>query len=138
LWSAVRGKQIDTRIAIGIGPVDALPSGRVSEGTGRAFELSGRALDTMPRHRRLALSAGEGPVLEGCSVVFALLDSLSRSWTAKQALAVAFALQDLSQDEIAKRWPGGITQQAVAKHLAAAGWHGIQDGLGFLDVWLRT
>lgn len=131
-------RRLDSRIAVGIGSVASIPHGAVSEGTGRAFELSGQALDAMPKHRRLALAGEDGLALEACAVACTLMDSRSRTWTPRQSYAVAFAVQRLSQEEIARKWKGGITQQAVAKHLAAAGWHGLREGLEFVERTLSA
>jgi hypothetical protein len=127
------GRRLDSRIAVGVGTVSSIPHGSISEGSGRAFEVSGEALDTMPKHRRYVIAGDNGLVLEACMVVCALIDSRSRTWTPPQSRAVAYATQGLSQEEIASRWTGGITQQAVAKHLAAAGWHGLREGLEFIE-----
>ena len=49
-----------TRVAIGIGQVDSLGSGDLADARGPAFETSGRALDRMPRTRRLAIDGERG------------------------------------------------------------------------------
>jgi hypothetical protein len=121
-----------TRIAAGIGAVAELPAGRLDSAGGAAFELSGHALDTMPRGRRLVLAA---PALPGeAAGVFALADALSRHWTAKQAEALTLALAPgaPSQSEMAAKL--GITQQAFAIRLNGAGLWGLDESLRLFEA----
>ena len=45
LRAEVDARQLDTRVAIGVGRIDPLPGARVSEGTGPAYWRSGTAED---------------------------------------------------------------------------------------------
>jgi hypothetical protein len=107
-------RRLDSRVAVGLGPVTRIPHGSISEGTGRAFELSGKTSDTMPKRRRIANCRKDGLYLKRV-VVCALMDSRSRTWTSLQGRAVAYAA-GLSQEEIAARWTGGITAAGCGKH----------------------
>jgi len=47
---------VDSRVSIGIGSIGRLVENAIVESTGPAFELSGRGLDTLPKHLRMNLS----------------------------------------------------------------------------------
>lgn len=110
---------VDTRMALGLGTIDLVPTARVSEGEGTAFQRSGRALAELG-DRRMSFTAGGDASLEDWDVTLRLLDELVRVWTAKQARAMTGALRGWSQDEITALWSPKITQPSVANHLRAA------------------
>lgn len=145
----VAAKKADVRIAIGLGPVDALPEGRDSSGSGEAFVLSGRCLEALSRNRRLGLATwhreanGEPPGGGGVEtpsaidVVLGLLDWLASGWTERQCVAVSGALKGWTQEVIAHHWPGrAISQQAVAQHLDRVGWASIEPALAYFEAWV--
>lgn len=111
----------DTRIAIGLGSVDRLGSSNLSDASGQAFFLSGRALDDLPRGRSIAL-AGQHAVEKAHEALFELAVWIANHWTRGQAEAMALALgpEGRTQAEIARSL--SITQQAVHKRLRGAGW----------------
>ncbi len=119
----------DTRLAIGVGRVDSISRRRVSEGAGEAFRASGLALDSLKK-RRMAF-AFPGSELEPSLDVFVhLLDEIVVRWSDRQARAIVGALQGWTQKKIAETWEvSRITQQAVALHLEAAGWHAVDRGV---------
>ena len=126
-------RSLDTRLAIGIGTVDFLPSASVPTGDGEAFRSSGAALDGMPRGERMVFRA-QGSIgsmdQATLDVLVALLDALVSSWTPRQAAAVSGALMGLSQHTMACAWEGGaISQQAVAQHLDRARWNAVARAL---------
>lgn len=121
------GPAVDTRVAIGIGDVQRLPAARVSRGNGTAFRLSGRALDEMPRGRRMAICLEDHEMQATLDVIVGLIDTLLSSWSESQAYAVDYALLGWTQTQIAEAWePEPISQQAVQKHLKRAGWPAIE------------
>jgi len=129
LRERMESHRFDTRLAIGIGTADIVPRVRASQGGGEAFRASGLALDAMTK-RRMAVafpsSAAEGPL----DVIAHLLDGIAVRWTDRQAKAVVGALQGWTQKKIASSWGGrGISQQAAALHLEAAGWHAVARGV---------
>jgi hypothetical protein len=131
-------RSLDTRLAIGIGTVDVLPSDRVPTGDGEAFRISGKALDGMGRDERMIVRA-QGPIgsMEPATldVLVALMDALVSTWTPGQAAAVAGALVGLSQKTIASEWEGGaIRQQAVAQHQNRARWNTIARALEHFEA----
>ncbi len=121
---------IDSRVSIGVGPVDRVPRVRVSRGDGMAFRLSGRGLDTMPRGRRMAFRAGDPELEAEIDTLVELIDALIDRWTAAQARAVDYAMLGWNQTETAAAWqPEPITQQGVNSHLQRAGWLAIERAL---------
>lgn len=127
---------LDTRIGIGLGPVDRLNESRISESSGPAFKHSGRTLDKLGKHRFLALD-GAGyldvggyarspvdPLVAGVG----LLDAHIARWSQREAVAVYGTLRKLSQDEIAAlpqahtKEGKAPTRQAIQKALARIQW----------------
>lgn len=80
--------------------------------------------------------AGLADQEEGLDVLLGVMDALARSWTAHRADAVALAMQGLSQGEIARQWEPRVSQQAIHKHLAAAGWPALEPALAWLETTL--
>jgi hypothetical protein len=132
----------DTRVAIGIGAVDFLPSKHTPTGDGEAFRRSGTALDTMRRGERLVI---EGPAVirsmdsAALDVLVSLLDAIVRGWTPRQAEAVCGAILGWNQQQIASKWEGRpITQQAVAQHLERARWNAVARTIEHFEVQCRS
>jgi hypothetical protein len=128
--------RLDTRLAIGVGPVDLLPRRRVSEGSGEAFRRSGHALDAMKK-RGMTFSSGGGDDEGALDAIVHLLDEIASGWTEKQAWAVVGAMRGRTQQEISATWGNPrITQQTAAQHLDAAGWHAVKHGLDEFEARL--
>lgn len=137
------GRPFDTRVSIGIGsgwttdarddPLDDAPGDAPGLGvaSGPAFELSGRALDTMKAAQRFAIAWQQPP--EGAPLIAAILalcDEISRKWTPKQAEVFQHLLGEhprLNQEALARAL--GKTQQTIAEHLAAGGDWALQEAL---------
>jgi hypothetical protein len=114
LWLAVLIRALlraytgcDSRIAIGVGLVDTVPSTRVSEGSGPAYVASGRALTEMAAlGHRLSLSIEAFAPHEAAmaTAIVRLLDGLIQGWTTRQALAIAGQLRGWSHEFTARQW----------------------------------
>jgi hypothetical protein len=146
---------VDTRFAIGVGPVDAIPKNSVGQGRGEAFRLSGAMLDwKVATHMRFSVAGlvaenardpihiGEETVDEilvrAISATLLILDLIARNWTRAQGRAVCGALLEWTQEKIAESWPGeSITQQAVAQHLSRAGWDGVRETVALYEDTAR-
>lgn len=134
---------LDTRIAIGLGPVEEIDSQRISNSRGPAFTASGKALDAMTDQRLvLAVPAGseeEGSVLTALSrASVPLLDGIVSDWTAAESRAVAGALRGWTQEESARQWPAddgdqGISRQAVSKSLRRSHWNRVESVLEWAE-----
>lgn len=136
LVKASEGLKADTRIAVAWGQIDeeALNPDSISESTGQAFTLSGRAMAEMGRSNFLAMKL-PGNLdhnlyggLKYLTPSILLLDAVSSRWTEKQSEIMALALLGCTQNQIASELD--ITQPTVNKSLNAAGWKRLKE---FLD-----
>lgn len=124
----------DTRIAIGIGPVESIDRHNASLSTGRALTLSGKTLDQLPHWSRMSVALDDGVPASTASLVGALVQlcgALADQWYRRQAGAVRWALlpEGLSQAAIGARLNPRISHQAVSKSLDGARWQALEAGL---------
>jgi len=127
---------LDTRMAIAVGNIDAIPETRVSEGHGEAYHLSGEALDRLNKSKATNMSFvhKKDEIAEIFDVIVQLIDAIATRWTDKQALAISGVLRGMKQEEIAEKlWDKRITQQAVAQHLSRAGWDAVERGIEYFE-----
>ncbi|MEL6127411.1 MAG: hypothetical protein AAFR57_13620 [Pseudomonadota bacterium] len=132
------GREFATRIGVGLGPADLLDSATPGRSNGLAFELSGKALDTMGASVKWAArSHTHGPTL--IPTVFQLCDRVSDGWTARQAEVMMQLLHPRRPTQRAIAETLGITQQSVTAHVASAGGGTLLDALlgfeGFFDSY---
>lgn len=118
---------LNTRIAIGLGPVDSLGSADLSDARGAALTASGHALDKMRRTRRFAI-AGRG-VDTRDEIIVELIEGIVLRWTRPQAEAAALALPYPAPtlEEIGQEL--GISPQAVSYRLAAGSVQSLRDAI---------
>jgi hypothetical protein len=123
---------MDTRIAIGIGPVEAVDAARVSRSVGEAFLVSGRMLDAM-RRGKLALAQAahtppQGPWLEAA---LGLLDHIAGGWTRRQADLVRLRLTrpNASQAELGAALRPPLAKQNAGRMLTTLGWEAVEPSL---------
>jgi len=136
LVKAAEGLSADTRIAVTWGQIDeeTLNPDSISESTGQAFTLSGRALTEMDRSKFLVMEIPENlhqglhGGLKYLPLSMLLLDAVSSRWTEKQSEIMVLALLGCTQNQIASELD--ITQPTVNKSLNAAGWKRLKE---FLD-----
>lgn len=131
------GRRVHTAVAIGFGGITFLPNEQSLAGGGTAYTLSGKRLDKLRRRMPGMGVSGLGTVDPLLDSLLGLIDALARQWTALQAQAISFAVQNYSQLEIAQQWQPPISQQAVNKHLRAAGWPAIEPALRFIETTLN-
>jgi hypothetical protein len=131
------GKKMHTSASIGFGNITYLPSKTSLAGGGEAYEASGKRLDKLRRRMPGMGVSGLGEIDIFLDNLLGVIDALVRHWTALQAKAVSFALQGIAQAEIAKRWKHPISQQAVHKHLLAAGWPAIEPALRWMETTIE-
>ena len=110
---------ISTHLSIGVGPVETLGSRDLSDATGPAFFASGDHLETMGRHRMIALT-GQGIGAAQVAIID-LAEWIASGWTDTQAEAVAIYLEghQMRHEDIAQRL--GVTRQAIQSRLSGAG-----------------
>jgi len=138
LRAKMESHRFNTRMAIALGHVDFIPGNRVSEGYGEAYQLSGKALESMPKASNMSFVFPGMELEKALNVVIRLIDSISSRWSDRQALAVTGALRGWKQEKIAEKWwKKKVTQQAVAQHLSRAGWYPVEKGILFFEQCLR-
>ncbi len=143
LVKATEGLGADTRIAVAWGQIDeeTLNPDRISESTGQAFTLSGRALAEMDRSKSLAMEIPENldhglhGGLKYLPPAVLLLDAVSGRWTEKQSEIMVSALLGRNQNQIASDL--NITQPTVNKSLNAAGWKRLREYLDYIENSLK-
>jgi len=123
----------DTRVAIGIGGVDAVVEDRISMSGGEAFTLSGRALDRLSGYFDLtgALPDRAGPMADWLPAILHLVSGLGRSWTRRQAQLVGqgLLLETPTQERIAASLHPRVAKQTVQGALKSAGWRPLIDAV---------
>lgn len=122
--------QADTRVAIGVGPIEHLDRRRVSLSTGDAFVASGRGLDGLTELERMTIEIAPSiePLGAWLRVAAQLCDAHIDQWTARQAEIAGLALEPpfATHEQIAARLEPPVTQQAVSKSLHGARFHAVQ------------
>jgi hypothetical protein len=135
--SLVAGGLADSRVAVGLGEVERISSGRISLSTGPAFVLAGRGLDEMTRYSRMTIGIPEsaGRLSGWVSVAGHLCDSLIGQWTRRQAEMVRAAIDPREPDyeKIGRALRPAVSKQAVAKGLGGANWHSIREALRLFE-----
>ena len=140
---AVKNLNADTRIALAWGQIDesTINPERISESTGEAFTLSGRALAEMDKSRRLIMKTPD-TVAENklndyafLSYTLLLLEEITDNWTEKQAEAIIPALLGVKQKTIAAEL--GLVQSTVNKRLNGAGWKNLGQYLDLIEYRLK-
>ncbi len=118
---------VELRIGLGIGPLaSGGPGEPIGRWSGAAFHAAGAALEALEGDagRRLSLRSPWPELDAELEVGIALLDALRRRWSSEQRQAVLGALEGHSQARQAERL--GVSQPAISKRLAGAGWEGLQ------------
>jgi hypothetical protein len=119
LTETIKGKNIDVRIAIGIGKIESLNKENIPESDGEAFRLSGIALDNISKYRRLSIKSSSDEPNKQLKFIASSLDSITRRWSAEQAEAILLWLSEDTQTTISKKL--GISQPAVNQRLQLGG-----------------
>lgn len=119
-----------SRISAGLGSVDQLPGGDLSDASGNALVASGQALDRLEKSRLFCIS-GDG-VTPLHQAVLDLVEEQVTRWTAEQAEATAFFLSpdNPTQKSIAETLH--ISVQAVHARLKGAGAHALRRAI---EAW---
>ncbi len=134
LYIKIQTKNVsDSRESIGVGTIQFVPETRVSEGTGPAYQISGKGLDGL-KQARMSLRFEDNPDFDSrAEILIMVIDSLVTDLTERQALAVFGALRDWLQKDIMALWDPPITQQAVSDHLKSARWELLKKSLLYIE-----
>jgi hypothetical protein len=146
LWTAVylraeliklRGKDIRAaaRFGLGIGTASEWNEDNISASDGEAFQLSGKALDTLKsskeKYRRLRILTPWPDQDSPLAVLAACLDAMVQRWTQEQTAAISLFLDDKTQDEISRQL--NIRQPAVQTRLQTAGHYAVREMLDYFS-----
>lgn len=119
----------DTRCVLGIGTIDFIPNGRVSQGDGQAFRLSGRLLGEMKKGSGMRIDAADATVVQKWDLPLTLADAaIGSSWTRRRALALTGEIRDWSQEKTGQLWKTSgvkttpLSQATVSRYLDQANW----------------
>lgn len=124
---------VESRLGIGLGPVDFLDKNRIVESDGEAFRLSGQALDQTDKYRRLTMLSLSEEINQHLNLLAVSLDAVMQRWSNEQAEAISYWLQGQTQESIAHTL--GIKQPAVHQRLQLAGHFAIKGALEYF-AWL--
>ena len=127
-----RKSLLSTRIAIGTGTVANIGTHDLSDASGDAFTLSGRALDAMPRLATIAVAKKAiRPLHLG---YITLVEDVIQAWTPEQAEATSYYLPPDApkMDDIAKNL--GISIQAVSQRLGGANGQDLRQALRYWEM----
>jgi hypothetical protein len=126
-----QGKQ-DIRISVGIGGTDFIKAGSLAHSDGEAFHLSGEGLDGLKNTSyRIIVKTGFDSFNEPLEPAILLLDAVIEKWTQHQAEIILFKLQDLKEEEIARKI--GISQSAVSQRTKNSQWNAIEKLLQWFE-----
>lgn len=112
--------RLDARIAIGLGKIDYLPTGKdnynIGEMSGEAFRNSGQLLDRNLKGDRNLIVKTPWPEVDAEMDIHCLVvDRLISKWTTKQCAAVMYKLDDYNLKEIGEKL--NISFSAVGRRL---------------------
>ncbi len=119
LSKTIKGKNIDVRIAIGIGEIESFNEKKVEESDGEAFRLSGIALDNISKYRRFSIKSSIDELNKQLEFISSSIDSITRRWSCEQSEAILLWLKGSTQTSISKKL--GISQPAVNQRLQLGG-----------------
>ncbi|MFO7838485.1 MAG: hypothetical protein R6X08_03150 [Desulfosalsimonadaceae bacterium] len=138
--SHAAGRYTDVRMAVGVGPIDYAPQGRISAGDGEAFRRSGKLLETMisAREGTFRFAMDDSAAADAIDGMAFLAGAIAEGWTQNQSRALAGVLAGMSRKEIGALWPGKITPQAVSGHLKRAQWAALRFGVQNYEKSIRA
>lgn len=124
----------DTRIAVGIGEVSLINEKSISQSIGKAFEVSGLALDKLKGRKRMTLACPYfmEDRFDSLSSVLELSDAIIQKWTQNQAEAISWALRGCKGIEISSKMKLK-DKDGGTKHLRAAGWYAFESVLDRIE-----
>lgn len=107
-------KQLDARLAIGIGKEEKIYANRVSEASSEAFIYSGQLLDALKQKKiHLGIKSPWNDFDKEINMMFKLALIIMNSWTSNSAevAELLFSISGITQVEIAEKL--GIAQSSV-------------------------
>lgn len=133
--SHIRGyshSEFDIRLGIGIGSIDFIKKNKITSSDGKAFQLSGEALDSLKQEDQKIIIKTENEKLDyELHPIILLLDALTEKWTQNQAETVFYKLQNKKDEEIAALF--NISLSAVNQRKKNAQWHAIERAVTYYE-----
>jgi len=131
-----RGAIVDMRIAIGIGTIEIIGKD-IASSDGKAFQLSGRALDEMKgKNHTITFSKAWEEENSPWNVIMSLLDQIVHDWSSASAEVVHLLLKGKSDAEISE-WLD-VSRSAVSQRKKYAGWDAIEKTLLYFEDQFNT
>ncbi|GGK68768.1 hypothetical protein ACD591_17355 [Rufibacter glacialis] len=122
---------VDARIAIGLGKT-GYKSPHIRTSDGEAFQLSGRALDSLKsKGPRLVVATPHQEFNAYQEVICSFLDVFINSWSLQQAEVVFELLEGKKQQEIAEMLH--ISQASVSQRTTTAHWQEVEKALALFQ-----
>jgi hypothetical protein len=140
-----KGKQLrgyfnvdfDIRLGIGIGPIDFIKKTKITQSDGKAFQLSGQALDNLKEeYQRLNIKTENEKLNNEIEPLILLLDALTQKWTQNQAELVYHKLKNEKDEDIAATF--NISLSAVNQRKKNAQWHAIEKAITYFESKIKN
>ncbi|MGA1826251.1 MAG: hypothetical protein ACMUIP_16465 [bacterium] len=127
---------LDTRVSVGIGPVEKILNDSLARSKGLAFTRSGRGLDSMKlKKQRMVYYSSEtlNRINSAESLLVEWLDVMVSPASRSQARFLGRALLKWKQKQIAEKT--GVTQSSVSEGLKSIGWNEIKSVLKHFEKY---
>jgi hypothetical protein len=136
LQSAIMKNKFGLRIAIGIGEI-SFQGKNIITSDGSAFWASGPYLDMLRKSGEVIdVNLNNPDLTDEWWIHSASLNYIIQRWSAPQAEAIYFQLQDYTQQEMARKLK--IKQPSVHQRLQGAGWPVVQKILARFEAVVTT
>ena len=132
----VGSKNLDIRIAIGIGNIDNKRNS-IDESFGEAYIYSGRSLDNMKNDKRVFVAkTNNEAVNKELDVELTLLESIMSGWKSTSAEVLYYTLLGFNETEIAEKL--NISQSAINQRKKIAGWVAVETLVKRYEKLIKT
>ena len=132
----VDSKNLDIRIAIGVGNIDNKRNS-IDESFGEAYIYSGRSLDNMKNDRRVFVAKTNNTVIdEELDVELILLEAIMSGWKTTSAEVLYYTLLGFNETEIAERL--NVSQSAINQRKKTAGWVAVEALVNRYEKLIKT
>ncbi|WP_156180479.1 hypothetical protein [Rufibacter radiotolerans] len=122
---------VDARISIGLGKT-GYKGPNIKTSDGEAFQLSGRALDSLKsKGPRLVVATPQEEFNAYMEVICSLLDVFINNWSVQQAEVIYELLEGKKQQEIADMLH--ITQASVSQRISSAHWQEVEKAVALFQ-----
>jgi len=132
----LEGKNLDIRIAIGVGNIENKRNS-IDESFGEAYIYSGRSLDAMKNDRRVfVVKTNNETVNEELDVELILLEAIMSGWKTTSAEVLYYTLLGFNETEIAEKL--NVSQSAINQRKKTAGWVAVEALVNRYDKLIKS